>query len=156
MKILVISDSHGFMTELRNILKQERHCDVIMHLGDGGADMLSMSEFTAGKPVYQVKGNCDISAYNFPEKIISYIGNIKFIACHGHRFNVKTDPSALFYAAKENGCALALFGHTHVPFHEMYEDVELVNPGSVSNGNYCIIQTENDSISIIHQTIKTA
>ncbi|MBR3597678.1 MAG: metallophosphoesterase [Clostridia bacterium] len=150
MKILVMSDSHGFSGTVKSILKKERSCDAVIHLGDGGADMLEMNEYTAGKPVYQVKGNCDISAYNFPPKLISYIGDTKFLACHGHAYNVKNDLGALFYAAKENGCTLALFGHTHIPLKEQYEDVTLINPGSVMNRRYCIITKHYGGIEITH------
>lgn len=148
MKVLIISDSHGFSSMLRDILTKENNCDMIIHLGDGGTDMFEMNDITAGKPVYQVKGNCDMSVYNFSPVIISYIDRFKFIACHGHTYNVKSDLDALFFAAKEHECNFAFFGHTHHPLYEEAEDVILFNPGSVMNGRYGILETNGDKFSL--------
>ena len=44
------------------------------------------------------------------------------------------DHIAGFYAALEAGCQLALFGHTHTPFHEDIGGVKVVNPGTAGKG----------------------
>ena len=38
----------------------------------------------------------------------------------------------LCYAAKENQCNIAMYGHTHIPDNSVYGGVIIVNPGSVS------------------------
>lgn len=151
MKILVLSDSHGFTDMLEAILRKERDADIIIHLGDGGADMLGMNHLTAGKPVYQIKGNCDISAYNFSPKLISSAEDVRFFACHGHMYNVKHDVTALYFAASEANCSLALFGHTHIQFSEDYKGVTLFNPGSVMNGKYGIVTVNGKDIKTEHK-----
>ena len=35
--------------------------------------------------------------------------------------------------AKANKCDVALFGHTHIPFYEVMNDVHVFNPGSPSS-----------------------
>lgn len=149
VKVLILSDSHrsGLVND---ILKKERNSDIFIHLGDGGSDMFDTGEFTGGKPVYNVKGNCDTASYGFPEKLISYFGSVKFYACHGHNHNVKNGLSALFYAAKQEQCTLALFGHTHIALNEEYEDVILFNPGSAMNGRYGILEISGDKMTLKH------
>ena len=41
---------------------------------------------------------------------------------------------SLVYAAQEAGCQLALFGHTHIPYHEDVGGVKVVNPGTAGKG----------------------
>ena len=123
---------------------------MIIHLGDGSADMLDMNEYTAGKPLYQIKGNCDPSAYGFSPHLLSYAEGIKFFACHGHMYNVKQGLIALFCKAKENECNIALYGHTHIAACEKYDGVVLFNPGSVMNGKYGILTVNNTSFSAQH------
>ena len=153
MKILVISDTHGFEYETEEILKKERNSDIIIHLGDGGADLLEMKEYTAFKPVYNIKGNCDTSAYNFPLRLISYFDSIKFYACHGHTHNVKTNLMALYFAAKEQDCRIALFGHTHVQFKDEYDGIHLFNPGCAANGKYGIMTVTENGFELEHRSL---
>ncbi|MBQ9945338.1 MAG: metallophosphoesterase [Clostridia bacterium] len=150
MKILIISDTHGFSSLLEAVLKKERGCDAVIHLGDGGADMFAMREYINTKPFYQIKGNCDMQCYDFTLRVISFFDSVKFFACHGHTHNVKTDRLALYYAAKSEGCSLALYGHTHIPLTEEYDGVTVFNPGSISNGSYGILETEGKSFSLRH------
>ena len=152
MKVLILSDSHH-SSLLTEILKKERSCDVFLHLGDGAGDMLDTSEFTGCKPVYTIKGNCDAEAYNFPVRLTSYIGDIKFYACHGHTHNVKSALTSLYYAAKEAECAIAFFGHTHTAHNENYDGITLFNPGSVRNGCYGILQIDSNGFSLRHCTL---
>lgn len=149
MKVLILSDSHR-SDILNDILKKEQNSDIFIHLGDGGSDMFDTGEFTAGKPVYNIKGNCDMASYNFPIRLISYLGSVKFYACHGHTHNVKEGLAALFYAAKEAECTVAFFGHTHKAHIEEYEGVTLFNPGSVMNGRYGIMEIKGDAFTLKH------
>lgn len=149
MKVLILSDSHR-SDLVKDILKKERFCDAFIHLGDGGSDMLDTGEYTGGRPVYNVKGNCDMASYNFPVRLISYFDSVKFYACHGHTHDVKRDLTAIFYAARQENCTLALFGHTHIPTKEEYDGVTLFNPGSAMNGRYGILETDGDSFTVRH------
>jgi hypothetical protein len=36
------------------------------------------------------------------------------------------------YKALENGCDIAMFGHTHVPLLDEGDDVTILNPGSLT------------------------
>ena len=62
MRVLVVSDSHGMIGRLGNILmaaEAEGPLDAVIHLGDGYCDL---DEFAQNglPPRYQVAGNCDL------------------------------------------------------------------------------------------------
>ena len=71
------------------------------------------------------------SALGDDEKVIE-VENIKIFACHGHKFSVKTTLAKLAARAKELGCAVALYGHTHRARADIIDGVTLINPGAGS------------------------
>ena len=153
MKLLILSDSHGDIPTLGNILKKERNIDAVIHLGDGGTNMWDVKEFTQNFPVYQCQGNCDSSFYNFPPEIILSLCSKKIFACHGHRYNVKSGLNTIYFAAKEKGADICLHGHTHIPNNEYYAGIHLFNPGAVKDGRYGIIEIYEEKILPTLKTI---
>lgn len=129
MKVLVLSDSHGFAENLFQAVEQERP-DYVIHLGDGARDVHMLCEAQPLLPVAQVAGNCDFSAYDLPETRIAEYGGVRVWMCHGHRFGVKSGLLRLDYAAREVQAQVALFGHTHQPFCEYHNGLWLMNPGT--------------------------
>ena len=60
MRIVVLSDSHGFTGRLSTVLtvaEQSGPIDAILHLGDGYYDLKDLGVDLP--PVYHVAGNCD-------------------------------------------------------------------------------------------------
>lgn len=129
MKVLVLSDSHGFAENMVKAVNQERP-DYVIHLGDGVRDVSILQEARPMLPVAQVSGNCDFYAFDYPETRIAEYGGVRVWMCHGHRFGVKSGLLRLDYAAREAQAQVALFGHTHHPFCEYHEGLWLMNPGS--------------------------
>ena len=128
-------------------LIQENHG--IIHLGDGLSDLRSVLE-ACEKKAYFCRGNCDIFA-NVPDEGILEAENVKIFYCHGHKYGVKTDLNALARAAKEKGCKVALYGHTHRPLITQEEGVTLVNPGSLrfsvdAGGSYCYLVVNGEKV----------
>ena len=80
MKIVVISDNHGYFKEVQQIIEKESPFEII-----------------------------DIPSH-------------RILLEHGHRLGVKTGYDRIVAKAKENGCDIALYGHTHVP--EIEEQVK--------------------------------
>lgn len=138
---------------MEEILKRERAADIIIHLGDGADAMLSLNEFTAGRPVYTVKGNCDSYIFGFSETAELNFGSKKLFACHGHRFGVKYGLKDLQMYGSEHGFSVCLFGHTHMRHCEYSDGLYLFNPGAVKNGEYGIVEIDSDKISAIFRRI---
>jgi len=127
-KILVFSDSHGFMDNMRMVLCNETP-DMMIHLGDCWEDACKLHEEFPDIPLEQVPGNCDFQRGPF-EKIL-IIEEKKILICHGHTYHVKSGYLNIEYSAKEKGVDAVLFGHTHQAFYNNHNGLVMLNPGSI-------------------------
>lgn len=129
-KVIIISDSHGNMDNVKKIFKKEKDVDMVIHLGDILSQDNLLKEI-CNCNVIIVKGNCDYSTENRIFEVID-INGVKIFATHGHKYNVGYSIDSLYMAAKENECKVAMYGHTHVPDNSIYRGMYILNPGSVS------------------------
>ena len=130
MKILVISDTHGFHGNLEKVLETEKDFEYVLHLGDTeGWDPIIMDLFDV--PIEFVAGNCDWASDNPSEKIVTLAGVSVFMT-HGHEFYVSTRTDILCDHVKSCGCQVALYGHTHRPDITEEDGILIANPGSIS------------------------
>ncbi|HBD06353.1 MAG TPA: YfcE family phosphodiesterase [Firmicutes bacterium] len=139
MKIVVVSDTHRQLDEIKSVLLKEKDADVFLHCGD------SQLEHYQLYPFMSVQGNCDRYS-SFPEVriITTEYGNI--VIHHGHlryKYNLKY--------LKEHKAKICLFGHTHVKTDINLEGILFLNPGSLTcprdgtKGSYLVINlTENN------------
>ena len=131
MRILVFSDSHGNISEMLNVMANERY-DMLMHAGDYGEDLARAAK-SAGVSVPQiaVRGNCDPdSAY--PREVMTEAEGVKILTVHGNRQAVKTSVNRLYYYALEQGADIVVFGHTHAPMVKNTGDLFILNPGTIA------------------------
>ena len=154
MKLLILSDSHGYVFFVEQILQRERDAEVIIHLGDGGDDMMAMAEYTQGKPVYICRGNCDSAVYGFPDSVQLTLEGVTVFACHGHRYGVKYGLQKLYYAAKEAEARLCLFGHTHQPHSSFEESFFMVNPGPAAGGCYAVAELTDGAVKTVNKRLE--
>ena len=113
-KILVISDVHGRLRDLRWVLQNET-ADAMFYLGDGLYDLnaaLELRREPVPYPIYRVAGNCDVN-YSEPSEGLAPFGGVLFFYTHGHHYGVKMGSERLAECAGERGADVALFGHTH-------------------------------------------
>ncbi len=130
MKILVVSDTHGRDTVLREVLKKVKPIDMLIHCGDseGSEEYIrSMTEC----PVYMVAGNNDFFCDLPREEEIS-IGKYRALVTHGHYYYISMGTEMLKEDARARGFNLVMFGHTHRPYLEQDKDITILNPGSLS------------------------
>lgn len=160
MKLLIVSDSHGNRSMLKELKERyESSVDAMIHCGD--------SELRAIDPVLQgyhvVQGNCDLDL-RFPEELILEIAGETIFVTHGHLFQIKSSLLNLYYRAKEKNASFIFFGHSHLYGVEQLKDTILVNPGSIlyprgrreqtycfleKNGSTCTIQFLNPNHEVI-------
>ena len=143
-KILVISDVHGRMRDLRWVLQNET-ADAMFYLGDGLYDLngaLELNKTPVPYPIYRVAGNCDVG-YQEPTEGMAPFAGVLFFYTHGHHYGVKMGSERLAESAGERGADVALFGHTHRSFCRSQGDVLLVNPGACGGptGTYAVLET---------------
>lgn len=134
LRILIMSDSHGRNENVELAIAQVREeigeFQMLIHLGDVG-DAREL-ESLAGVPCYIVRGNTDYDAKLLNANVIE-AGGHRIFATHGHLYQVDMRLDLLRFAALENDCDIAMYGHTHVPYlEEDPDDVAILNPGSIS------------------------
>ena len=134
LRILIMSDSHGRNENVELAIAQVREeigeFQMLIHLGDVG-DAREL-ESLAGVPCYIVRGNTDYDAKLLNANVIE-AGGHRIFATHGHLYQGDRRLDLLRFAALENDCDIAMYGHTHVPYlEEDPDDVTILNPGSIS------------------------
>ena len=156
MKIMVISDIHGGLDNLKkclNIFEKEK-CDRLLVLGDlfeYGFDINRfeiISELNKYSGVITaVRGNCDINinGINFDMPRLNKISfnNITIVMSHGDLYDEE-------YLLNEE-CDIILLGHSHKAKIENINGKKIINPGSIyksRNGenSFAIIEEKNISI----------
>lgn len=140
MRILVVSDTHRDEFALRQAILSQPKAEVVIHLGDGEEEALSMKESFPDKMFLLVKGNCDWNSTLPVTEEITLMGKHLFCT-HGHAYNVKMGLWDAKTAARSRKADILLYGHTHVAQTDYEDGLYLMNPGSLhgSTGTYGII-----------------
>lgn len=128
-KLLVLSDSHFLEEEVQQVISNHRdNVDYVVHCGD--------SQLKNNHPALRdidviVLGNTDWPT-QYEQQVVLELDNTRVFVTHGHLYQV-TDifQNNLAQESKQRGCALALYGHTHVPQATISNGVWCVNPGSL-------------------------
>ncbi len=134
-RVIAVSDSHGCATALREAFElawRAGPVDVAVFLGDGLSDYARLERelLSRGALCYAVRGNNDWSCSQ-PRDVSFAVDGVRFYACHGHEWHVKYGLDRLWYAARECGAQVALYGHTHRADVELERGMYLINPGAV-------------------------
>lgn len=133
IKILAISDTHRNISNAIDIINAEKP-DYVFHMGDLESDAEDLQAIFSKVNFVFVSGNCDwASLSTAPGERFFELGGVKILMCHGHTYNVKQGVEYYLSVARGKGAHLALFGHTHNAFLKSWDDVTLLNPGSVSS-----------------------
>ena len=134
-KITVVSDTHGNAAAIYKLFPVFAESDMIIHLGDTSSDgQLILREFPA--KTYLLNGNCDLSRLGDDELVLPVEG-VKIFACHGDKYGVKRGYDDIAYKAEQEGCKVALFGHTHAPIEKTAGEITLFNPGTLRRYGTC-------------------
>lgn len=124
MKIVIVSDSHGKSDILYDLLEEHHDAEYFLHCGD-----IELSEDMF--PMYQtVRGNNDVFTH-YPLEMVVEVPGHRIYMTHGHILNVWNRHDHLVEKAKEHGCDIACYGHSHISVIEKHDDVFIINPGSL-------------------------
>ncbi len=142
MKLLFISDIHGFKTNLDVITKiiKNKNIDKIVILGDilssgyknENYDINEVIKFIElnKEKIIAVRGNCDTDQdinylkVNINKEIdVIDVNDIKIYITHGHIYNE---------ANWNKNNSILVQGHTHKPFIRIHKSNIFLNPGSIS------------------------
>lgn len=149
MKVLVLSDSHGFSSFAERAVRENEDCKTVFFLGDGLRDIEKTAEKFPDREYICVAGNNDFYSRENTEAY-KHISSVTIMACHGHLFNVRFSLRDLINSANSVRANLVLYGHTHI--QKMYNDpvtgICAVNPGALCDGKYCMLTIENGGYDI--------
>lgn len=125
MKVLVLSDTHGMVREVEEVISAFRP-DRLLHCGDSEMD----PKIPPFKNMVMVKGNMDFDADLPLIKTLHWKG-LTITMTHGHRYHVKQTLEHLTELAHQTKANILLFGHSHTPVCRMAEGILYMNPGSL-------------------------
>lgn len=147
MKVVVVSDSHGNVDVLQDIVLREQDATIFLHCGDSQVPEAYLSPFVA------VKGNCDFFMDYPPYRIVNTPYG-KIYVEHGNRLfpmGVGT--------LKELGCKIYLQGHTHVKKLVQEDGIYFANPGSITKprdgdvGSYLVLELTKEKVEFTFKTL---
>lgn len=149
MKLLVCSDSHGNLEEMRRAIQLEKPHRVL-HLGDVTRDAQRLLAEFPGLPFEQVRGNCDMGETDFPEEKELLLEGKRIWMLHGHTYRVKLGIGPLMAEARNRGADAVLFGHTHQPVCFLEGSLWALNPGTIRGiprATYGLIELDHGTIA---------
>lgn len=152
MRLLVFSDSHGNTSKMTDAIMLHPEADIIVHLGDGERDVEQIKDIIGNKPLVQVCGNCDFYSH-LPVNEFIFAKGTKIFCTHGHTELVKHGTGALYSKAKSCGAHIALYGHTHNPVTDYDDGFYAMNPGSIRDGNYGVVDIVDGGIICINMKL---
>ena len=157
MKVLIISDTHGHNRELEKVLDKVKPIDALIHCGDieGQEDYITA---LAGCETFIVAGNNDyFSALPREQEFI--LDGKKILLTHGHYYGVLMGNERILEEGRGRTADVVMFGHTHRPCLEQYDDITLLNPGSLSYPRQqgrrpSFVIMDIDKSGVLHYTTK--
>lgn len=159
-RLLVISDSHGDLDTVRDIIMQfGAESDALIFCGDGFCDIVACLEEAAQDEklkealppvIAAVRGNGDADSYSLnaggddgedipcrkivaPPRLEFTAAGRNILAVHGHRHGVDWGTETLLSSAHTMDADMVFFGHTHCVFREEDGGTLILNPGSCSS-----------------------
>lgn len=153
MKLLVISDTHGYIYNAKKAIEKNPDVGIVLHLGDYCRDAVQLCQLYPDIKMEYVYGNCDMGVAGISSEKIIEIAGKKIFMTHGHRYSVKRDHIRLLEKAEEYSADLVLYGHTHISIIESVKNILIVNPGSISESrnenpeSYAVLDITKESVN---------
>ena len=160
MKIAIVSDTHGNVTNFKKVVNwlNKENIKLILHCGDiGDPESLkeSLAEFDGD--FLGVLGNMDRD-YKFEIEKYQQLPKIKVFEGAGEteinkkKIGFTHYPEAAKTMAGNGKYNIVFYGHTHKPWEEKIGNCRLVNPGEVAGQFYkptfAIYDLENDDLEL--------
>lgn len=147
-----MSDSHRIVEPMISAALREQP-DSVVYCGDGINDFKKFRTQFPELESYAVRGNCDFKSKEFPDTLTVDLAGVRVFITHGHLYRAKFYTDPVIYAAEEAGAQLLLFGHTHIPWHAVVRNVRILNPGSINDGKYGIVEIDGGKITAYNRRL---
>ena len=154
MKALVISDSHGNISNLKHVLGfgQSIKVDAVIHCGDWNTVEAVDTVLSFRIPVYTVLGNADVreevveklkaKSEKFSEDFLQFeLDGRKIGVVHRFTKDVISNIGSL---------DIIFAGHFHSKDDRIINGVRVVRPGAIINGiNFAVYETETNDVQFV-------
>lgn len=144
MKLLITSDVHGRLEDLKAVIQKHMDCNLHLNAGDMSLDPIYYQSLN----IITVKGNNDYGVDLPLERVIEKDG-LKILLVHGHKESVKLGLTRLKLKAKILGVNIVIYGHTHQKYMEMDQGILFINPGALSGGHRTYAIYENQTVTFL-------
>lgn len=155
MKVLVISDSHGNIANLKAVMEigKKIGAKAVIHCGDWNTVESVETVLSFGIPLYTVMGNADIEE-GMEEFLISnskkFEPNLLQFKIDGRKIsvihNVKNQESRI------GNQDIVFSGHFHSKDETEINFVKFVRPGALINGiNFAVYETVSGTIDFVNE-----
>lgn len=152
MKILIISDSHGNIANLKHVMGfgKKINASAVIHCGDWDNIESVETVLSFGIPLYTVLGNADIE-----EGLEEYIKfNAKKFDPNFLKFELGGRRIGVTHRVKKDdvyeNLDIVFSGHYHTDESKMIDFLKFVRPGAILNGiNFAIYETETNDTEFI-------
>lgn len=147
MKIVLVSDTHGYNDILYSL--QERYSDssLFIHCGDLEEDPLNYPGWLI------VRGNNDYWG-DFKDHLILRAGGHRILVFHSQFCGYFHRNEALKKEAQKYDCDIVFYGHTHVSAFDQEDGITLINPGSLryprqgQSPRFAIVEINEETIQV--------
>jgi len=157
MKLLIISDSHNNIANLKHVMgfAKKFKTDAVIHCGDWNTIESIDAVLSFGIPLYTVTGNADIDpqvseklkakSEKFGEDFLEFeLGGWKIGVVH----KIKNLESGI------SNMDIIFTGHFHSKDDRIVDGVRIVRPGAIINGNnFAIYDTTTNRIEFIEEEL---
>ena len=131
MKIIVVADTNKDYHKYKAVVEKNLDADMFIHLGNGEHEFADVKAEHPELDFHYVGGDCDYGKHKMLEVIEAQ--GYKILCVHGHEHNVQGSLDPIVNEAKQRGCKVALYGHTHMYRTEVIDGVYVMNPGSIDS-----------------------
>lgn len=156
MKIVIISDIHDNLSNLHQCLFwcRDKKIDTLICCGDiTNKETLNIIAKNFSGIIYLVRGNIDSWLDSEVEqyKNIKYFKRVGNFNLEGYNIGFCHEPY-LIKKVLQSDCQIVFYGHTHKPWIENKEGVQLVNPGALEGGyqkgTFAFWDTKNGTLEL--------
>lgn len=157
MKLLIISDSHGNIANLKHIVgfAEKYKVAAIIHAGDWDTSTAVEVVRLSGIPFYTVLGNADIDPElisDLRSKTKKFDENFLIIELGGRNIGITHKPSdnKKYFGGKK--LDLIVNGHYHSPYESVETPIKMIRPGATLLGiNFAVYDTVKNTVEFIKE-----
>jgi hypothetical protein len=157
MKILIISDSHGHIANLKHIVgfAEKYGVSAIIHAGDWDTSTSVEVVRLSGIPFYTVSGNADIDPElmeDLRKKAKGFNENFLIVNLGGRNIGITHKPGDNKKYFGDKKLDLIINGHYHSKYESVETPIKMMRPGATVTGiNFAVYDTVKNKVEFVNE-----